>query len=975
MKYLGLIARGLSVALVLSVSTIPYQNAAAQDVAVDETLEEVVVTGSRIRRDPLSEAAAVMEIGSDTLDQTGVTNLGDILQDLPITGSAPNAQFNVPGNDGFPSDGGGIGAGAVQLSLRNIGAKRTLILVDGKRWIAGASASGVPSVVDLNTLPANMIKRIEILQDGASAIYGSDAIGGVVNVITNSDYEGFRVDAQYGEYLSEGDGSSAELSALFGGGNDTTHFVLSASYTDEGDIETASRSRSAYPNPDSTTCDRSDTFCSGFIPQARIDFGPGYAGGASVVLNDGVLNDGMGNIPVFDPLDPFADDYHAFSNADRFNYNGPGFNFLRTPNERVNIYGAVTHELADNLNLVMRAAYTNRTSATKAAPEPFNLGEGSGNPITDNIFISALNPFNPFGVDLSVADGTLSFLGRRPLESGGRLFFQDVNTYFVSAGLEGEFGAGSRSMYWDFTASYGDNRGFQEKYGAHDGAKLQLALGDPAVCAVNPGCVPFNLFGGQGPNGEGSITQEMLDYVGYVQRDFSEQSLKDVAFNITGDIASLPAGEMAFAAGVEYREHAGSYRPDPIAARGDTLGIPAGSTVGSFDVTEFYGEVIIPLVSGAAFADLLEVNLAARSSDYSISGSESTYKAGVLWRPIEDLSVRGSVSTGFRAPGIGELFGGAAREDFLFTDPCEDYTAILGAANGGRDTQQPQNIQDNCMALGVPEGLDQPNPQLSTSNRGNPTAIAETSDSWSVGFVWSPGFVDNAGWTEGLTFSLDFYDLQIDDALESPDPADIITACVDTLDDFFCDKVPRTVSGQVGLVDNQLGNIGAIQSSGFDLAINYVGPETGLGQFSVGVNATHLNEYIEQTFAPDGSITSTDRTGLHTDETFPRAFPDWRAVTTVNWDMERWSANMAFRWVDEMTLSGGEKVDSVVFTDLQVRYNPSFLDDGLTVAIGFVNLFDEDPPVCFPCGVIGLSPVSHDLPGTQGYIRFTYESN
>ena len=142
-----------------------------------------------------------MDIGAEKLDQSGFTNLGDALQNLPITGSAPNSQFNVPGNAGFPQDGAGIGAGGAQLSLRNLEAKRTLVLVDGKRWIAGASASGVPSTVDLNTLPANMIKRIEILQDGASAIYGSDAIGGVVNVITNSDYDGFKIDAQYGEYI------------------------------------------------------------------------------------------------------------------------------------------------------------------------------------------------------------------------------------------------------------------------------------------------------------------------------------------------------------------------------------------------------------------------------------------------------------------------------------------------------------------------------------------------------------------------------------------------------------------------------------------------------------------------------------------------------------------------------------------------------------------------------------------------------
>ena len=144
------------------------------------------------------------------------------------------------------------------------------------------------------------------------------------------------------------------------------------------------------------------------------------------------------------------------------------------------------------------------------------------------------------------------------------------------------------------------------------------------------------------------------------------------------------------------------------------------------------------------------------------------------------------------------------------------------------------------------------------------------------------------------------------------------------------------------------------------------------GQFNAGVNATHLGEYLESTFNPDGSQSETDRTGTHTDETFPRAFPDWRAVTTVDWNYERWSANMAFRWTDEMTLDGGEKLDSAMFTDLQVRYNPPYLDDNLTLAIGFNNLLDEDPPVCFPCGVIGLSTVSHDLPGRIGYIRVPY---
>ena len=227
-------------------------NDTVQAQEADDQLEEVVVTGSRIRRDPLNDATAVSELSFDKIQQTGLTNLGDALQNLPITGSAPNSQFNVPGNSGFPQDGAGIGAGSVQLSLRNLEAKRTLVLVNGRRWVAGASASGVPATVDLNTLPNNVIERIEILQDGASAIYGSDAIGGVVNVITRSKFEGFRLDLQGGAYISEGDGEDYTAAALWGVGNDTSHLVVSASWTDEGGIETADRDRSAFPNPNAT---------------------------------------------------------------------------------------------------------------------------------------------------------------------------------------------------------------------------------------------------------------------------------------------------------------------------------------------------------------------------------------------------------------------------------------------------------------------------------------------------------------------------------------------------------------------------------------------------------------------------------------------------------------------------------------------------------------------------------------------------
>ena len=337
MKHLVSTAGALCAALAFNLSAVQVQTVYAQET---NEIEEVVVTGSRIRRNPLDDAAAIMDIGRDDITKSGSTNLGDAMQNLPISGSAINSQFNVPGNSGFPQDGSGIGAGAVELAIRNVGAKRTLILVDGRRWVAGGSASGVASTVDLNSVPDNVIERIEILQDGASAIYGSDAIGGVVNIITDQDFEGFRMDVQAGSYLSENDGESYEIAGLWGGGNDTTHATFSASYKDERGVDTADRSRSAFPSPDATSCQAGG--CSSFSPQGRFILGPDFGlfrngvldptctsadedcGPLDITLNNGVLNDGAANIPVFDPTVTTGGDFHARTAADALQFQRPG---------------------------------------------------------------------------------------------------------------------------------------------------------------------------------------------------------------------------------------------------------------------------------------------------------------------------------------------------------------------------------------------------------------------------------------------------------------------------------------------------------------------------------------------------------------------------------------------------------------------------------------------------------------------------
>jgi iron complex outermembrane receptor protein len=381
----------------------------------------------------------------------------------------------------------------------------------------------------------------------------------------------------------------------------------------------------------------------------------------------------------------------------------------------------------------------------------------------------------------------------------------------------------------------------------------------------------------------------------------------------------------------------------------------------------------IPLIADVAFTDLLEVNVAARSSDYSTSGSKETYKVSGLWRPFGSLSFRGSVSTGFRAPGIGELFGGAAREDFTFLDPCADYLGTEGAENGGRDAPQPADIQANCAVLGVDPGLLQINPQLSAVSIGNDQLEPEESDNVTFGIVYSPAWSEGQAWSDGMTLSVDYYSVEIDSAVQGLSPGELIDACVETLDPLFCENTPRTSSGQLDTVQNRLQNLGGIDASGVDIAFSYLSPETFVGSFTLDFDATYLEEYKETTNNPDGTQSVNDLTGQAPDETFFRAFPEWRAVTSLGWALDRFSGSLRFRWFDEMD-NDGNKLDSVTFTDLRLSWNPRFVDDGLTFTLGFNNVLDEDPPVCQACGVIGFNPVVHDIPGRVGYLRVSYQT-
>jgi len=470
MKYLVNIAKGLSIALVLSVFAVPDQIAMAQDPQADEALEEVIVTGSRIRRDPLEGTGPVMQISSKDIQRSGLTSLGDFLQRLPSSGGALNARFNSSGNFGFPPDGSGVGAGSSQVDLRHLGAKRVLVLVDGIRWVSESSASGVGSATDLNTIPLSIIERIEVLEDGASAIYGADAIAGVVNIITKKDFQGFEVSG-YGGSFSEGDGDTVAGSLSIGSVSDQTSVFLNVSYVDQKSVSAADVAQARESNGPGT----SNLHGSSGTPQGRFVLtDPNTNTFINCTINDGAVPAAGQDAVFYDPLNPCAgDDFNTWTNADRFNF--APFNKVVTPSERVSIYGQAEYKFTDDVSIYLKGLYNNRKSVNQAAPEPLFIGSDAGNGnLLDLISVDVTNPYNPFGFSV-VAEDQAYFFGRRPLEGGPRVFEQDVDTWYMGVGLVGEFSAADREFFWDINYAWSRNQANQIKNGGYNARKLTEA--------------------------------------------------------------------------------------------------------------------------------------------------------------------------------------------------------------------------------------------------------------------------------------------------------------------------------------------------------------------------------------------------------------------------------------------------------------------------------------------------------------------
>jgi iron complex outermembrane receptor protein len=948
---------GASIALILACaaspavaqSTLPPPDIGQTPATVSQPAEpgvEIVVTGSRIRRDPLSQDAPIVFVDQDDIAKTGLNSINDVLQRLPSSGGGLNSKFNNSGNLGNPPDGGGVGAGAAEIDLRYLGSRRVLVLVDGLRFVNGASASGVPGSTDLNAIPESAIERIEVLQDGASAIYGSDAIAGVVNIITKRTQSGFQASAQLGSYLEEGDGFTQNYQLSWGNGSDgPLEVVLGGSYVKQNPVRTSDRAISLFPEPYATQC--IGVTCSSFTPSGRF-VGTAFVGGNATLI-----------APVIGRTTTPADFRGFVSPADRFNF--APFNFLQIPLERLGLFGNLRYELADDINFSVKGTWNRRESKNQAAPLPFGVGPDAGlTPVLNGITISATNPFNPFGVDLrgdnpataAPNDGNVDFILRRFVEGGPRRFNQTVNTTYGVATLDGKFDMGGRNWFWDVNASYGRNKAEQDMFGNINSGLLAQALGPIAGCAAP--CVPFNLFGGAG-----SITPEMIDFVSFEQNDSSKQSQFDATANLSGSLFELPGGPLGLAVGVEYRKLKGRFDPDPVVVAGFSSDIPAQPTSGSYNVKEAYAEINAPLLSDVPFANLLELSGAVRFSDYSTSGSTTNFKAGVNWKPIQDLRLRATWAEGFRAPSIGELFGTQSRFDEVLDDPCSSHSTNAAPRRFSNDTE----VRAACIAAGVPANgsYQQANAQISVSTGGNENLAPETSKSWVLGGVYSPS------WLRRFSIEANWYKIKVDGAIQAIPRNVTVLNCLLTNDPATCALVDRTPGGVLLEVEGFLQNIAAIKTKGIDLNLAYSGLETEIGRFGFTWNNTFLRNF--DVIVPGSAGTQLlSREGNQVGAP-AQAFPKYKSVAIIDWDGTEFGASLTGRAIGKLKEVGGTEMNAVFYTDLQLRWSPQFFAEQFGFALGVNNLADVKTPGCISCESNNFSQSVHDIPGRYFYAR------
>lgn len=930
-------------------------------------LSKIMVVGSRIPRTSIATSQPVITISRQQIEATGFTTVGQLLQNLTSAGASLNVNYNNGGN------------GAETIDLHDLGSQRTLVLVNGHRW-----PTSLAGYVDLTTIPTSIVQRVEVLLDGASAIYGSDAISGVINIITTQNFNGAEVNAYYGLYDAHADGGgwdgkTQRYSFTIGTSGDKGAVLFSAGYYQTDPVWAGDRTISKEP---------------------LIGFGNRHGSSGTPAGRFVIRGSSLGSFPcsavecnLAGPLVGPNANAHPFTVADLYNY-APS-NYYVTPQERWYTYTQGHYDLTDNVTFNFTTMYQRRNSVQVLAPNPWFLGLFSAQTADGlKIGVSASNPYNPFGVDLvpylpgsanygvwcksygsdngacTPNSDTLLLLGRRPLEAGNRVFSENQSTFYFGGGFTGYFQLFGNQWSWQTHYGYSQLMNTEIQKGFANTLRIQEALGPS--CSSIPGCVPLNLFGGD-VNGQGTITTPMLKWIMFTAHDVTKQVMRNYTADVAGNFFNgWYAGPWGVAAGYEYLEFDGFNQPDALVSEGNTVGNVTQPTAGRENSNAQYVEVNIPLAENLPFAKRISVDVANRWSQFKWDGSSgsqsgvnsqahaTTGRIGVKWQPIEQLLIRGTWSQGFRVPSIQELFFGQSDSYPPVTNPCVANPSL-----------------PNCPANPV-----QPNSQIRTTVGGNPYLTPEHAVSRQVGFVWSPSFIS------GMNVSADYYKVEVVNAVGTIGAQTILNGCYLSDLQNYCSLITNS-GGAISNIINTNINTGSLQVNGWDVNFDYQLPPTPVGQFNISMTANFLKMYKVCSV----NTTSSGLQGECVEEagsSYQRGtFPKQRYSIGVNWNYGNWAAawdtyviGRAYEICSNSgayALSGHKdgpwcsnpsqnlnEIGTTVYNDIQGSYTvPAW---NTTFTVGIQNLFDKQPPIAMTAFANSTLPI-YRVPGRFFYAR------
>jgi iron complex outermembrane receptor protein len=908
----------------------------AQQSDASDTIEEIVITGSRIRTGRQAPSIPIDTVTSEDLKLSGFQNVEEVLNNMP--------QFVPSRTSSTNSTADPNATGAATLDLRGLGGQRSLVLVNGRRYMFFDGSQRT----DINNIPSSLVERVEVVTGGASAVYGSDAIGGVVNFILKDDFEGVELRSQLNQ-TSEGDGNVTDVTLTLGGNfaDDKGNAVVVLNYLDRDGIMTTDRSFSSSVLRDLTDSNGDRVLGAGgstFIPNGRflgvpsdpddiaaipgLDAALAAAGLTGIGTNGFIMDDtGMGQRPFVLP-------------GDFYNYTLD--NFLRIPQKRYNLTMLGDYDVSDNATVFFEGAYSHNETTTGFAPAFINesLPIEVTNPHISQELSDVLQILDTAGSGGPANDGLVSLIVRRRLVEVGARRNDDTRSAFRAlVGLEGTFNDYDYNAYYSYARS--DNTQIQ----VGNASRAAFAAGILSSGGADPVVNPF------GPN----ISAAGVDFIDIAATNNEVTELNVIGATLSGDLFEMPAGPLAALIGTEWRSSSFDFTPDEALLTGDVAGFNAiDPASGEIDVWELFVELSVPLLSDMSGIEALDGTVAYRYSDYDLdqTGGVSTFLGGLDWQVNESLAFGAQFQRAIRAPSLVEAFGGQRLFPVSATDPCAQPSAAT-------DT----TIRSLCEATGVPAGLVgdpniQPNNEIPGVFGGNPDLFEEESDTFTLSAIFTPESLPN------LRVSIDYFDIDVDDAIGpfGGSVDNILDVCylqVQNINSTACQAVGRnTTTGTIDVQNPVLAtnvNVGGLATSGIDLQVTYSW-ELGFGlgdsgsDLSVAFNATFLDEFD---LIPIADLSTVNDCAGAFGRTCGEPKSDTKTNINIKWTSGDLTLGLRHRWLDKTTLDEVQfgdpasskavpVLDSGSYLDLSVNY---VVNDEFSIWGGIINVLDEDPPL------------------------------